>query len=260
MRALREAGRLVEDGVAAACGAITLRVAAAQVEPVPLDVAANVRVAADLVGRAGADLVVFPELSLTGYDLAALGTRPDLHVAPGDPRLEPLAQACREAGTAAVVGAAVPDGDRLLLAAIVLFPDGPAPVVAAKTHLHGDEAGLFAAGEGPVVVDVAGVPVALATCLDANHPEHAAAARAGGAAVYAAGVIFERGTEERLAAHLGGRAAETGMWVVGAQPAGRTGTIEAGGTSGVWAPDGTAVARLGDERPALARATAVIAA
>ena len=229
--------------------------AAAQVEPVPLDVGANVALAAGLVDGAGADLIVFPELSLTGYDLAAIESRDDLHVAPDDPRLAPLRAACERHGTTAIVGAPVPTGRGLLLGALTIGPDGSAPDVYGKLNLHADEPRIFVPGTGPRVVDVAGRLVGLALCIDANLPEHAAATAELGAEIYAAGVIFELGTEDRLAEHLGARARETGMWVVGAQPSGRTGSFETGGTSGIWAPDGEAVTRLGDEAPALASAS-----
>ncbi|SFX70081.1 hypothetical protein OH786_29830 [Streptomyces atratus] len=71
---------------------VPLAVAVAQPSCVPLDVAANAAAHAEAVRRSGARLVVFPELSLTGHDLAAEAVSPD------DPRLRPLVAACREAG------------------------------------------------------------------------------------------------------------------------------------------------------------------
>ena len=50
-----------------------LRLAVAQPPCVPLDVAANARAHAAAVRAAGARVVVFPELSLTGYELDAPG-------------------------------------------------------------------------------------------------------------------------------------------------------------------------------------------
>ena len=42
----------------------------AQLEPVRRDLAANVRKASEVLGRsAGSDLVIFPALFLSGYDL-----------------------------------------------------------------------------------------------------------------------------------------------------------------------------------------------
>src|SRR5256885_15548828 len=80
---------------------VPLLLAVAQPECVPYDVAANALAHAEIVGRAGARVVVFPELSLTGYELDA----PPL--AADDPRLAPLVEACRETGSLALAGAPV---------------------------------------------------------------------------------------------------------------------------------------------------------
>jgi predicted amidohydrolase len=62
-----------------------LRVAVAQPPCVPYDVAVNAVTHAATVCSAGARVVVFPELSLTGYELDA----PAITVE--DPRLAPIA-------------------------------------------------------------------------------------------------------------------------------------------------------------------------
>jgi predicted amidohydrolase len=224
--------------------------AVAQLAAVPGDVGANVAAHVGLVeraGAAGAALVVFPELSLTGYELERIAAEPQLALRPDDPRLAPLREACVAAGTTAVAGAPV-DGE---LAAIVLHGDGRAPDVYGKQNLDGPERDVFRAGTRTVVVEAGGRRVGLGICVDANHPEHAAAAAAAGAEVYAAGVIFKRGTEARMAANAAARARETGMWVLFAQPSGVAGPFDTTGGSGIWAPGGEPVVRLGAEAPAI---------
>src|SRR5947208_15839524 len=92
---------------------VPLLVAAGQTACTALDIPANVAAAADLVRLAagrGADLLVLPELFLTGYELAAIAADPASHtVGPADPRLQPLAAACAGTRTAVVVGAPTRD-------------------------------------------------------------------------------------------------------------------------------------------------------
>jgi predicted amidohydrolase len=73
---------------------------------VAYDVVANAASRARIIREAGARLVVFPELSLTGYYLDAPA------VSCADPVLEPIRQACADTGSVALAGAPVvePDG------------------------------------------------------------------------------------------------------------------------------------------------------
>jgi len=94
-----------------------LKIAVAQPSCVALDVAANAAAHAAAVMAAATRVVVFPELSLTGYELAA----PPLSV--DDDRLAPLVAACAATGTIALTGApiAADDGRRHIA---VLTVDG----------------------------------------------------------------------------------------------------------------------------------------
>jgi predicted amidohydrolase len=67
-------------------------VAAAQPPCVSYDVAANASAHAATVRTAGARVVVFPEMSLTGYELDAPA------IAAEDPRLAPIVDACAQTG------------------------------------------------------------------------------------------------------------------------------------------------------------------
>src|SRR6202012_5795918 len=80
-----------------------LIVAVAPPPGVAHDVAANARAHAAAIRRAGARVVVFPELSLTGYELDAAP------VDPADPRLTPIIRACADTGATALLGAPITD-------------------------------------------------------------------------------------------------------------------------------------------------------
>ena len=157
------------------CAAITrmpepLTVAAAQPPCTPYDVAANALAHAAVIRSAAARVVIFPELSITGYKLDA---EP---VDPGDPHLEPLVDACVEAGSLALFGApAAGAAGRPHIA--MLAADGSGVSVAyRKMWLGGAEPERFAPGEAPATLEVAGWRLGLAIC---RGPDGAAIARAG---------------------------------------------------------------------------------
>ncbi|MEL5958820.1 carbon-nitrogen hydrolase family protein [Streptomyces sp. CLV115] len=225
-----------------------LTVAVAQPVCVPLDVAANSVAHAEAVRRSGARLVVFPELSLTGYDLAAEAVSPD------DPLLRPLVTACRETGATALAGAPVrgPDGQEHL-GTLAVTGTG-ARFVYGKMCLHGAESDRFAPGEKPQVLVVDGHRLGLAVCYDAAVLGHAADTAALGIDAYVASTLYGPGPEQaaRRDGHMSRTALAHGVWVVLATSAGPSGTYgRTSGGSGIWAPDGTAVVQAGPEAGAV---------
>ncbi|MFF7358530.1 carbon-nitrogen hydrolase family protein [Streptomyces filipinensis] len=229
-----------------------LTVAVAQPRCVDLDIAANAALHAEAVLTAQAPLVVFPELSLTGYDLAAPA------VAADDPRLAPLADACRSTGAMALAGAPVQGEDgREYIATLAVTGEGAA-LAYAKMHLHGDEKIRFTPGAQPAVLEIGGWRLGLAVCRDAAVPQHAAETAALGIDAYVASTLYGAGSAQSACrdGHMQERARAHGVWVVLSTVAGPSGEYrETSGGSGVWAPDGSRVAQAGPEPGAVATAT-----
>ncbi|MEJ7734394.1 MAG: carbon-nitrogen hydrolase family protein [Polyangiaceae bacterium] len=219
-----------------------LRVALVQCSSVPGDVAANAIAAARTISMAaaqGAKLVVFPELSLTGYDLDLLASTPNTWLEDAnDGRFEPVRRACVASGTTAVLGAPFRGraGDQLIAAPIV-GPDGGTHL-SFKEHIHGSEAAVFRPGEAAAPFEVSGWRVAVAICFDAAHPRHAEHAAQGGADVYAVSALYMRGEERRRDLHLAARAMDNRIFSVLSNYAGRTGAHVSCGMSGAWSPTG----------------------
>jgi predicted amidohydrolase len=117
-----------------------LTVAVTQPPCVSYDVAANALTAAATVRSAGARVVVFPELFLTGYELDA----PALDV--DDPRLAPIVEACAEAGSLALVGAPVHGNAGGSHIAMLAIDDTRAAVAYHKMWLGAAESNRFTPG------------------------------------------------------------------------------------------------------------------
>ena len=149
-----------------------MRLALAQINPIVGDLAGN---RALIVGRideakaAGADLVVFPELAVTGYPPE------DLLLRPGFVRAarESLAEIARAAtGITALVGAPLYDAD--LYNACAVCMDGGVRAVYRKRFLPNygvfDEHRYFAPGRGLLLLDVGGSKVGITVCEDMWQP------------------------------------------------------------------------------------------
>ncbi|QLJ06322.1 carbon-nitrogen hydrolase family protein [Streptomyces sp. NEAU-sy36] len=223
----------------------SLSIAVAQPRCTDYDVTVNAVAHAEAVRAARARVVVFPEMSLTGYRLDAAPVSPD------DERLAPIVAACAETGTLALVGAPVP-GPRIGVLAV--DADG-ARVAYGKVHLHGSEAAHFVPGEH-TVIEVDGWRLGLAVCRDTGIPEHAAKTAALGIDGYVAGVVHADHEAEVHGERARRVAADHGVWVATAAFAGPTGGgfDRTSGRSGIWSADGRQVAEAGVAPDQIARA------
>jgi predicted amidohydrolase len=228
-----------------------LVIAVVQPPCVPYDVAANALAHAAVVRSADARVVVFPELSLTGYELDAPT------ITARDPRLAPIIEACAETGSVALVGAPVQgEADRSHIGMLAIDGTG-ARIVYRKVWLGGVEPVRFAPGIDPAVLEVDGWRLGLAICRDTGIPQHAADTAALGIDVYVAGMLESAEDAAILDMRARRVAADHGVWVAIASFAGSTGGGygNAAGGSAIWTPDGVAIAQAGHGVGAIARAT-----
>jgi predicted amidohydrolase len=150
-----------------------LRIALAQIAPRLGQLEENLARHRDILGEArsrGADLVVFPELGLTGYLLQDLA--PEVALRLDDPRLGELVEATR--GLSAVVSFVEESTDHRLFIAAALLEDGEIRHVHRKLYLptYGlfDERRFFAQGDRlRAVRSRLGCGVGIAICEDFWH-------------------------------------------------------------------------------------------
>jgi predicted amidohydrolase len=224
-------------------------VAAAQPTCVPYDVTANVAAHVAAVGAARTQVVVFPELSLTGYELDA----PSLD--PGDARLAPLVKACAETGSTALAGAPLADGEGRSYIGMLAVNGTGVNVAYRKVCVDVSEL-RFTAGPGPRVVEVDGWRLGLAICKDTGVGEHTAATVALGVDVYVAGTLMHHHEKEIQDARAVRIATTYGIPVVLASFAGPTGGgyTSTAGCSGVWSAAGVPMDQAGPDPGGTARA------
>lgn len=224
-------------------------VAVAQAPSLPGQLKKNVDQAVELISIAaegGADIVVLPELFLSGYDLAGIRADPAAHVVtPDSDHCRRLASASAEHKIATIIGGAIAGADGVANAALVIAPDGEIVHLYRKSHLWGDEAGFFVSGAGPVLVDLAGTRVGLSICFDAGFPEHMRALALAGADVIACPAAFAHGEERhRYELYYPARALENTLYVGVSNAVGPQGELEMFGDSALFGPRGYEIARI----------------
>ena len=126
----------------------------------------------------GADLLVFPELFLTGYKLQAAEAK-RLAEEKNGPSFEELSVAAKEAGIAVVYGypevASSSDGSKTYYnSAQLIDRDGRSVMNYQKIHLWIDEhkyEEVFTPGENFSVVECCGLKIGILICYDIEFPE-----------------------------------------------------------------------------------------
>ena len=203
-----------------------------------------------MVREAGARVVVFPELSLTGYEL---GCPP---VGVQDPRLDSLRDACRDTRALALAGAPVRTGAGRSIGVLAIWPDR-VEVAYRKMWLWGDEMHEMVPGQAPAALSVDGWRLGLAVCRDTEMPEHARLTAALGIDAYVAGVLERAGDDGVLARRAQRITAAHSTWVIVASFAGPTGGgfDETAGGSATWTPRGDLIGSVGPESGLVTHAT-----
>jgi predicted amidohydrolase len=227
-----------------------LTVAVAQPACVPHDVVTNALTHAAAVRAAGARVVVFPELSLTGYEMEAASITVD------DRRLAPIAEACAETTSVALIGAPLRDDGHDYIATLAIDGSG-ATVAYRKVWVDASEMPRFSPGDRPAVLELDGWRLGLGICRDTGIPQQQADTAAEGIDAYMAGTLMRRHEIDVQNQRARRIANDHRVWVAFASWAGPTGGgyAEPAGGSGVWNPDGVVVAQVGRDTSSIGRAT-----
>jgi NAD+ synthase (glutamine-hydrolysing) len=221
-----------------------LRVALAQINPTVGDLAGNAGLIADSVKSAqaqGANLIVFPEMIVTGYPVEDLALRPSFQAA--SIRAVQEIAASITGDIVAVVGYL----DQGPKNAVAVIHNGKIVGTYVKRHLPNygvfDEFRNFVPGDQSLVVRIHGVDVAIAICEDIWHSLDSIASRTPGLLVVPNGSPFERNKDDVRLALVQKRAKEIAAPVAYVNMTGGQDDLVFDGDTIVVSKDGSVLAR-----------------
>ncbi|MBK8900327.1 MAG: carbon-nitrogen hydrolase family protein [Anaerolineaceae bacterium] len=222
-----------------------MKICLAQTRPVTGDIAQNIQRHKMFVETAVShqtDLILFPELSLTGYEPTLAQ---ELAMRHDDPRLD-IFQTMADAGPITIaVGVPTRSSPRPGISLLIFQPGQPRGIYT-KQFLHTDEEPFFTAGPTTTALIGPHREAALAICYELSVPEHAAAAATSGAQIYLASVA--KSARGMAAAH--GRLAQIaqtyGMAALMVNSVGLADGEWCAGQSAVWNREGQRLTQLDD--------------
>lgn len=164
-----------------------MKIAVAQTRPVKGDITANIATHIKLIQQAaaqGAGIIIFPELSITGYEptLAA-----QLATTITDERFDVFQQLSDEHNITIGVGMPLQTGAKPCIGMVIFMPNANRQVYAKK-YLHADELPFFTSGQSTVTRLGVHNEIALAICYEISVDEHTQGAFSNNAQVYIASV------------------------------------------------------------------------
>ncbi len=223
-----------------------MKICIAQTRAVKGDIEANLvnhKKSIELAAAHGAKMIIFPELSLTGYEpeLAdALATNKD------DGRFNELQHVSDEKNI--VIGAGIPvKSDKDVLIGMVIFRPFQPCQTYFKQYLHPDEEAYFMKGPSQEGLEGGNDHIALAICYEISVSEHTQRAYENGAKIYIASVAKTVSGMEKAFDTLAATAKKYSMVVLVSNCVGECEGKEAGGRSAIWNDKGILLEQLNDK-------------
>ncbi|PRY63508.1 putative amidohydrolase [Vreelandella songnenensis] len=196
----------------------------------------------------GADVVVFPELSLTGYELALLE---ELAMSRASDVFNTLSGAAAQHNIVVIAGCPLGnEGNKPRIGAVICFPSGEREFYA-KQYLHEGEDVYCSPGTQHYLFTVNDTRIALAVCADFANPAHIKAAAAQQAEVYIASALISEAGYEADAELLAAMAKHHQMPVLLSNHLSITGGWQTCGNSGGWNAEGELTVAANGTEPGL---------
>lgn len=222
-----------------------MKICVVQTRPVKGEIQTNIANHKKLIELAvsnGANLAVFPELSLTGYEPELAK---DLVAHPDDQRFDDF-QTIADARTV-TIGVGVPTRNRhgICISMLIFQPHGPRQTYSKK-YIHADEEPFFVRGQDSAGFIGSKGNIALAICYELSVPEHSENAFKRGAEIYIASVGKSASGVDNAVQTLSGIAKKYSMTVLMSNCVGPSGGFESAGRSSIWNRQGLLLGQLND--------------
>ncbi len=192
----------------------------------------------------GAELLILPEMYLSGYNIGPEQARAQAVTENG---LQPACDVARELGVALVFGYPELVGEAVANAAVLIGPDGRVLANYRKSHLFGalDRAMFKSVGSEFSLVQLGGLKIGLLICYDIEFPEPARLLALRGADVILVPTAQMEPYHQVARYVIPARAYENQVYLAYANHSGSDDGLDYIGQSSICGPDGAVLAAAG---------------
>jgi len=227
-----------------------MRIGIGQTNPQKGDIEKNIVQHIKLLNIAihrNADLMIFPELSLTGYEPELAK---DLATTSDDKRLDVFQEICDLNKIVIGVGLPTKENDNLFISMIIFQPKRER-VTYSKQYLYPTQVCHFTPGQKQIYLNIGDSIIAPAICYDLSNPEHSKKAYEDNANIYIASVLSDVDDIDSDIKKLSAIACKYEMIVFMANFIGQSGGFECAGKTSIWNKEGNIVGQLNDKNEGL---------
>ncbi|MDP4269333.1 MAG: carbon-nitrogen hydrolase family protein [Bacteroidota bacterium] len=227
-----------------------MRIAIAQIKAIKGNIEKNIENHLTWIKEAvrnKAEMIVFPELSVTGYEpeiAASLATNQN------DIRLNELQDLSDRNGITIGVGLPTKDENDTFVSMIIFQPNKERTTYS-KQYLYPPEETIFKAGKNPLVLNFESEVVSPAICYETTNKAHCEFAKQNKATIYVASVLSSINGIDAELKLLSDIAKNNNLITFMANYVGKSGGYECAGKSSVWNEKGELIWQLGDKEEGL---------
>jgi predicted amidohydrolase len=228
-----------------------MKLAAAQTKPKRGNIKENLIDHYRLVETAsneGANLIVFPEMSITGYERENAGS---LAFSLNDSRLDKLIKLAADKKIIVIAGAPIRINSDLFIGEFIIQPDKTITIYT-KQFLHpGEEKYFKSSFEYNPIIKFDNESISPAICADINNPLHPKNAGKAGSSIYIASIFFSPKGVPSAHSSLSSYARIYSMNVLMSNYSGESWEQPSGGRSVFWDKNGKMIAEMNDSSSGL---------
>jgi predicted amidohydrolase len=222
-----------------------MKLCSAQIQPIKGDIENNIQKHISFINRSienGAEIIIFPELSLTGYEPTLAKT---LATTQNDSRLD-IFQEISDAKRI-IIGVGIPTIQSIgICISMIIFQAQIPRQTYSKQILHANEYPYFINGNSQIFITKNKHKIAPAICFESLQIEHSSYASQNGTTIYFSSVAKSAKGVEKAFQHYSEIAKNFNMTVLMVNCIGQSDDFVSTGNSAVWNNDGILIAQLND--------------